>query len=95
MKSHGVSGTFHYLPLHISKMGQQFGGKPGDCPVAEDVSDRLLRLPFYNGLTTDGQMKTKPDYAKIKTWRNDTFNSPSKQPNNSGRRSSEPAMYMN
>ena len=26
-------------------------GKPGDCPVTEDVSDRLLRLPFYNDLT--------------------------------------------
>ena len=25
-------------------------GKPGDCPVTEDLSDRLLRLPFYNDL---------------------------------------------
>ena len=26
-------------------------GKTGDCPVTEDVSDRLLRLPFYNDLS--------------------------------------------
>jgi dTDP-4-amino-4,6-dideoxygalactose transaminase len=32
-------------------MGQRFGGVPGDCPVTEEVSDRLLRLPFYNDLT--------------------------------------------
>ena len=32
-------------------MGLRFGGKQGDCPVTEDVSDRLLRLPFYNDLT--------------------------------------------
>jgi dTDP-4-amino-4,6-dideoxygalactose transaminase len=32
-------------------MGRRFGGSPGDCPVTEDVSDRLLRLPFYNDLT--------------------------------------------
>jgi dTDP-4-amino-4,6-dideoxygalactose transaminase len=32
-------------------MGRKFGGKPGDCPVIEDVSNRLLRLPFYNDLT--------------------------------------------
>jgi dTDP-4-amino-4,6-dideoxygalactose transaminase len=32
-------------------MGKQFGGKPGDCPVTERVSDCLVRLPFYNKLT--------------------------------------------
>lgn len=51
LKKCGISSTFHYVPLHLSEMGQRFGGKPGDCPVAEDVSDRLLRLPFYTDLT--------------------------------------------
>ena len=32
LKSRGILGVFHYLPLHISKMGRRFGGKPGDCP---------------------------------------------------------------
>jgi len=32
-------------------MGRRFGGRPGQCPVAEDASDRLLRLPFYTGLS--------------------------------------------
>jgi dTDP-4-amino-4,6-dideoxygalactose transaminase len=36
-------------------MGRRFGGKDGDCPVTEDISDRLLRLPFYNDLTADAQ----------------------------------------
>jgi hypothetical protein len=39
------------LPLHLSYMRRKFGGKKGDCPMTEDVSDRLLRLPFYNGLS--------------------------------------------
>ncbi len=34
-------------------MGRRFGGQVGDCPVTEDVSDRLLRLPFYNSLGED------------------------------------------
>ncbi len=51
LKSFGIYSVFHYLPLHISDMGKQFGGKEGDCPVTEDISDRLLRLPFYNSLT--------------------------------------------
>ena len=32
-------------------MGRRFGGKPGDCPVTERVSNQLLRLPFHNALT--------------------------------------------
>jgi dTDP-4-amino-4,6-dideoxygalactose transaminase len=51
LKSRGILSVFHYLPLHLSDMGRKFGGKAGDCPVTEDVSDRLLRLPFYNRLT--------------------------------------------
>jgi dTDP-4-amino-4,6-dideoxygalactose transaminase len=51
LKSHDIISVFHYLPLNTSQMGRKFGGKEGDCPVTEDVSDRLLRLPFYNDLT--------------------------------------------
>ena len=50
LKEHKILSVFHYLPLHISKMGRKFGGKTGDCPVTENISDRLLRLPFYNTL---------------------------------------------
>jgi dTDP-4-amino-4,6-dideoxygalactose transaminase len=50
LKERGILAVFHYLPLHLSEMGQRLGGKPGDCPVTEDLSDRVLRLPFYNDL---------------------------------------------
>ena len=53
LRTRGVMSVFHYLPLHLSEMGRKFGGKPGDCPVTEYVSDRLLRLPFYNDLTEE------------------------------------------
>ena len=52
-----ISSVFHYLPLHLSSMGQGFGGLDGDCPVTEDVSERLLRLPFFNGLTESDQKR--------------------------------------
>ena len=51
LRTKGVLSVFHYLPLHLSRMGLRYGGRPGDCPVTEDVSGRLLRLPFYVGLT--------------------------------------------
>jgi len=52
-----INSVFHYLPLHLSKMGRQFGGEAGQCPVAEDISDRLLRLPFYTDLTQSDQQR--------------------------------------
>lgn len=55
LKQHGILSVFHYLPLHLSAMGQRYGGKVGDCPVTEDLADRLLRLPFHYHLTPDEQ----------------------------------------
>ena len=52
LREQGVYSVFHYLPLHLSEMGQSFGGKIGDCPVTERVSDQLIRLPFHNSLTS-------------------------------------------
>jgi dTDP-4-amino-4,6-dideoxygalactose transaminase len=53
LKEVNVQAVCHYLPLHLSKMGVQFGGNLGDCPVTETVSQRLVRLPFYNDLSDD------------------------------------------
>lgn len=57
LKERNIFSVFHYLPLHLSQMGQLFGGKEGDCLVTEQVSDRLLRLPFYNDLTEADQAR--------------------------------------
>ena len=58
LRNLGIYSVFHYLPLHLSDMGQRFGGKAGDCPVTEDVSDRLVRAPFHNGLSSSEQELT-------------------------------------
>lgn len=55
LESHNITSVFHYVPLHTSEMGRKFGGQTGDCPVAENLSDRLVRLPFYNRLTEEDQ----------------------------------------
>lgn len=51
MRKEGVQATFHYQPLHSSDAGRAFAVRPTECPVSQDVSDRLLRLPFYNDLS--------------------------------------------
>jgi dTDP-4-amino-4,6-dideoxygalactose transaminase len=55
LREHGILSVFHYLPLHLSAMGVQAGGRQGQCPVTERVSDCLLRLPFYNDLSESEQ----------------------------------------
>jgi dTDP-4-amino-4,6-dideoxygalactose transaminase len=52
LQAREVNAIFHYQPLNQSSMGQRLG-KGADRPEAEAVSQRLLRLPFYNDLTED------------------------------------------
>jgi dTDP-4-amino-4,6-dideoxygalactose transaminase len=57
LKAREILSVFHYLPLHLSEMGRRRGGKEGDCPVTEAVSDRVVRLPFYNELSEADQAR--------------------------------------
>ena len=57
LREHAISAVFHYLPLHLSDMGQKFGGAAYSCPVTIDVSERLVRLPFYNELSPEDQSR--------------------------------------
>ncbi len=50
LKASGILAIFHYVPLHLSDMGQKFGYKQGDLPITEKCSSTLLRLPFYAGM---------------------------------------------
>ncbi|MFL6158267.1 MAG: dTDP-4-amino-4,6-dideoxygalactose transaminase [Marmoricola sp.] len=45
----GITAPFHYVPLHDAPVGLRLGRTAG-CPVTEDVSARLSRLPLFAGL---------------------------------------------
>ncbi|MEY3806777.1 MAG: hypothetical protein RIR69_1589 [Actinomycetota bacterium] len=51
MRNHDVMTVFHYQPLHLSAIGVQLGGRVGQCPVAEEASDTLVRLPLFASIT--------------------------------------------
>ncbi|RLC69615.1 MAG: hypothetical protein DRI81_20230 [Chloroflexi bacterium] len=57
LKEQSILAVFHYVPLHLSPMGRHFGYTEKDCPVTQDVSQRLVRLPFYNDLTETDQTR--------------------------------------
>jgi dTDP-4-amino-4,6-dideoxygalactose transaminase len=54
MQAEGIVATFHYLPLHAAPAAARFSDSPAHCPVADDVSRRLLRLPFHTGVDIEG-----------------------------------------
>ena len=66
LKQRGISAVFHYLPLHLSTYAQRWGGKPGDCPVTEDISDRLVRLPFFNSMSNEQQGRVMQDVTDFR-----------------------------
>jgi dTDP-4-amino-4,6-dideoxygalactose transaminase len=57
LKDQQISAVFHYQALHMSPVGQHFGGYVGQCPVAEHASDCLVRLPLFNSMTDDQQSR--------------------------------------
>lgn len=63
--------VFHYQALHLSDMGRQFGGAPGQCPITEEVADRLVRLPLYFGLdeTEQGRVLSGVSASLPLQWR--------------------------
>lgn len=50
LKQNGIGAVFHYIPLHSSPAGKQFGTFFGEDKYTTKESERLLRLPMYYGL---------------------------------------------
>ncbi|MGI0494168.1 DegT/DnrJ/EryC1/StrS family aminotransferase [Alkalinema pantanalense CENA528] len=48
----GIQTGIHYpLPCHLQPAFKSLGYRPGDFPVAERLSEEILSLPMYPGLT--------------------------------------------
>jgi dTDP-4-amino-4,6-dideoxygalactose transaminase len=50
LKKAGIQTVFHYIPLHSAPAGLRYARAHGELPVTNDISDRLVRLPLWNGL---------------------------------------------
>lgn len=51
LKQNDVSAVFHYIPLHSAEAGLKFGRFHGEDRYTTALSERLLRLPMYYGLS--------------------------------------------
>jgi dTDP-4-amino-4,6-dideoxygalactose transaminase len=79
LKEQGVTAVFHYLPLNRSAYAMKMVDPPTnpygvtssgwhrtDCPVTEDVSDRIMRLPFYTSMSSEDQGRVIEEVKKLK-----------------------------
>jgi dTDP-4-amino-4,6-dideoxygalactose transaminase len=57
MKEFEISCVFHYQPLNTSPVGKKFGGFEGQCLVAEQAGECLVRLPLFNSMSDDDQTR--------------------------------------
>jgi dTDP-4-amino-4,6-dideoxygalactose transaminase len=51
-----IGAIFHYIPLHSSPAGLQFGRVSGKLTVTDSIAKRLIRLPFWIGISEENQI---------------------------------------
>ena len=50
----GIGTVKHYpIPMHLQKAYDELGLKQGDLPIAEEISNTVLSIPMYYGMTDE------------------------------------------
>jgi dTDP-4-amino-4,6-dideoxygalactose transaminase len=55
LRERHVSAMFHYVPLHTAPAGAKYCRVAGDMTHTEEAGERLIRLPFFNEITSERQ----------------------------------------
>jgi perosamine synthetase len=54
LRAEGIGVNVHYIPVHLHPFyRERFGTKPGLCPMAETVYEKLISLPIFPVMTHD------------------------------------------
>lgn len=51
LREAGINSVFHYVPLHSAPAGKKYGRTHGALTHTDDLSQRLVRLPLWVGIT--------------------------------------------
>ena len=56
LHARGIKAFFHYIPLDTAPMGRRMGTTAQSaCKISQKISQRIIRLPLYSGLTKSDQ----------------------------------------
>jgi dTDP-4-amino-4,6-dideoxygalactose transaminase len=61
----GIGAIFHYVPLHSSPGGRRFGRAQGTLANTDGLSARLIRLPFWVGISFEEQQHVVDRLAAV------------------------------
>ena len=64
MQKNNIAATFHYVPLHKSKMGKKFCKYK--LPVTEKIFNKVVRLPLFSDMTNKEFNKISKLLTKFK-----------------------------
>ena len=53
LRAAGVNAVFHYVPLHTSPAGRRVGRSSGSLSTTDRVSEQLIRLPLWAGMSDE------------------------------------------
>ena len=53
LREKGIGTVFHYIPLHSSPAGRQYGRTSGSMEVTDKIGNQLVRLPLSAGMSHD------------------------------------------
>lgn len=54
LNENGIGTVKHYpIPMHLQEAYQELGLKQGDLPIAEEISNTVLSIPMYYGMTDE------------------------------------------
>lgn len=67
LRQRAIHAVFHYVPLEKSTMAAKLGAQGVECPVSNDVSSRLVRLPLYTKMSDDEVSRVIDEVQRI-TW---------------------------
>ncbi len=54
LNENGIGTVKHYpIPMHLQEAYKELGLKQGDLPIAEEISNTVLSIPMYYGMTDE------------------------------------------
>ncbi len=65
LQAEGVGVNVHYIPTYTFPYYRSLGYKPGICPNAERLYERIVSIPLYYGLTDEQQEKVIEAVKKV------------------------------
>jgi perosamine synthetase len=69
LRAEHVGANVHYAPTHLQPYyRERYGQRPGELPVTEDVTARLVTLPLFPAMSDDDQRDVIAAVRKLVAW---------------------------